>query len=302
MKEKRECEIVQDLLPNYMENLTSIQTNEYIEEHIANCGECKRVLENMQREVPTDAKVKNKKEVKYMKKYRNKMRTLSFILLAIFLVFIGTTTRKVIILADLARKAEETAKSTNYHMTIYSYDKGRAYKSEEFVLNDKRKSKFTLHSEQGTSIDQRFIYQKEGKDAMYNAYRDDYGKKTAQLNCAIDIHREHIGWELPTPLRTENIVHLLLNAVITSIQTRTLNGEECYLITNFKGNYGRANEGAGIYINKENGLMIGATECEVDYGDGIRRIEIGNEIEYEFGTVTEEDLIEPDISEYEVQK
>lgn len=302
MNEKRECEIVQDLLPNYLENLTSIQTKQYIEEHITNCKECKKVLENMQKEMPTDAKVKNKKEVKYMKKYRNKMRILSFILLAVFLIFIGTTTRKAIILADLARKAEETAKSTNYHMTIYSYDKGRAYKSEEFVLNDKRKSKFTLHSEQGTSIDQSFIYQKEGKDTMYNVYRDDYGKKTARLNCAIDIHHEQIGWKLPTPLRTENIVHLLINAVITSVQSRSLNGKECYLVTNFKGNYVDVYDGAGMYFDKENGVMIGATECEVDYDDGIRRIEIGSEIEYEFGTVTEEDFIEPDISEYEVQK
>ena len=47
MNEKKECKIVQDLLPNYMENLTSIQTNEYIEEHIANCEECKKNLENM---------------------------------------------------------------------------------------------------------------------------------------------------------------------------------------------------------------------------------------------------------------
>ena len=97
MSEKKECKIIQDLLPNYIENLTSIQTNEYIEEHIASCKECKGNLENMQNEIVTDTKGKNKKEVKYMKKYRNKMRILSFILLIIFSVFIGTTIRKAII-------------------------------------------------------------------------------------------------------------------------------------------------------------------------------------------------------------
>ncbi|MCI9087602.1 MAG: hypothetical protein HFJ32_03495 [Clostridia bacterium] len=99
------------------------------------------------------------------------------------------------------------------------------------------------------------------------------------------------------PLCTENIIHLLLNAVITSVQSKSLNGDECYLINNFKGLHINCYE-KGVYINKENGLVMGSTEYEVDYGDGIKRKVIGNEVEYEFGTVTEEDFIEPDISEY----
>lgn len=300
MNGKKECKIVQDLLPNYMENLTSIQTNEYIKEHIASCEECKKNLENMQKEIPTDAKGKNKKEVKYMKKYRNKMRILSFILLAIFLVFLGTTTRKAIILADLARKAEENVKSTNYHMTIYSYDKGRAWVHEEFVLNDKRKVKVAQFQEHGTSVSQSFIYQTENGETKENIYIDSQSKKTATLGRVIDTKSEYVGAEM-RPLRTENIIHLLINAVITSVQSKSLNGEECYLIANFKGlHIGRYEE--GVYINKENGLVMGSTEYEVDYGDGMKGIVIGNEIEYEFGTVTEEDFIEPDINEYEIQK
>ena len=34
MKEINECKIVQDLLPNYIENLTNEETNKYIEEHL----------------------------------------------------------------------------------------------------------------------------------------------------------------------------------------------------------------------------------------------------------------------------
>ena len=34
MKEKRNCKIVQDLLPNYIENLTNQETNSFIEEHL----------------------------------------------------------------------------------------------------------------------------------------------------------------------------------------------------------------------------------------------------------------------------
>ena len=34
MKEKKECKVVQDLLPNYIEGLTTKETNEFIEEHL----------------------------------------------------------------------------------------------------------------------------------------------------------------------------------------------------------------------------------------------------------------------------
>jgi len=299
MSEKKECKIIQDLLPNYIENLTSIQTNEYIEEHIASCKECKGNLENMQNEIVTDTKGKNKKEVKYMKKYRNKMRILSFILLIIFSVFIGATIRKAIILANLAQKAEETVKSTNYHMTIYSYDRGRAWVHEEFILNGKRKVKIIQYQEQGTSISQSFIYQTESGETKENIYMDSQGKKRAILDRTIETQKEYVGAEM-RPLRTENIIHLLCNAIITSVQSKSLNGTECYLVTNFKGHTGTY--GGGVYINKANGLVMGNTEYDVDYGDGIKRKAIGKEIEYEFGTVTEEDFIEPDISEYEIQK
>ena len=48
---KRDCSIVQDLLPNYIEDLTDEVTNEYIKEHIATCAECQEVLKSMTKEI-----------------------------------------------------------------------------------------------------------------------------------------------------------------------------------------------------------------------------------------------------------
>ncbi|MCI9413115.1 MAG: hypothetical protein HFJ31_01150 [Clostridia bacterium] len=191
-------------------------------------------------------------------------------------------------------------KSTNYHMTIYSYDRGRAWVHEEFILKGKRKVKLVQYQEHGTSIVQSFIYQTEGGETKENIYMDSQGEKKAILGRTIDTQNEYVGAEM-RPLRTENIIHLLCNAVITSVQSKLLNGTECYLVTNFKGLH-TGNYGEGVYINKENGLVMGSAEYEVDYGDGIKRKIIGQEIEYEFGTVTEEDFVEPDISKYQIQK
>ena len=47
MKQNRDCKIVQDLLPTYIESLTNEVTNEFIEEHIARCPECAQVLKDM---------------------------------------------------------------------------------------------------------------------------------------------------------------------------------------------------------------------------------------------------------------
>ena len=49
MKEKKDCKIVQDLLPNYIERLTNNDTNKYIEEHLNECEECKNIFENIEK-------------------------------------------------------------------------------------------------------------------------------------------------------------------------------------------------------------------------------------------------------------
>ena len=62
------CKIIQDLFPNYIEKLTSEETNEYIENHIKECEECKEKLKTMQKEIEIGEKQELKKETKYIKK------------------------------------------------------------------------------------------------------------------------------------------------------------------------------------------------------------------------------------------
>ena len=76
MKEKKNCMIVQDLFPNYIEKLTSDETNNFIEEHLKSCNECQKILKNMKENFDIDTTLKNNKEVKYMKRYNNKLNLL----------------------------------------------------------------------------------------------------------------------------------------------------------------------------------------------------------------------------------
>ena len=88
MKEKNDCKIVQDLLPNYIDKLTSKETNAYIEEHINGCKECKKILDAMQKDIQLQEKKLEKKKVKYIKKYNHKLRILKITLLSIILILV----------------------------------------------------------------------------------------------------------------------------------------------------------------------------------------------------------------------
>lgn len=93
---KNDCKIIQDLLPNYIDNLTSKETNEYIEQHIKECKECKKALEIMQKGIENEH-IKSLNQIDYLKKYKKKMRILKSILLIVALfaiTFLGTKVYK----------------------------------------------------------------------------------------------------------------------------------------------------------------------------------------------------------------
>ena len=51
MENKTICKVVQDLLPSYIEKLTSKETNEYIEKHLNECPDCQKIFENMKEKI-----------------------------------------------------------------------------------------------------------------------------------------------------------------------------------------------------------------------------------------------------------
>lgn len=76
MSNRLPCEIVQDLLPSYMDGLTSEVTNAAIEEHIAACDSCRDVLYAMRSSVAEDSfyqeQMEEKKEIDFLKKTRRR--------------------------------------------------------------------------------------------------------------------------------------------------------------------------------------------------------------------------------------
>lgn len=88
MSNKLRCEIVQDLLPSYVDGLTNEVTNEAIEEHVAECENCRTSLEAMcTPEVPPQ-EFEEKQEIDFLKKTKKKTRrtVLGILILAVVAV------------------------------------------------------------------------------------------------------------------------------------------------------------------------------------------------------------------------
>ena len=309
MNKKRDCEIVQDLLPSYIEKLTNEETNKYIEEHISACEDCKKTLESMQNDLDLGNKKAEKVEVKYLKKYRNKLRIFEVIFLLIVVLFLGNIARKMIILSNLSKKSESYATCTNYHSTVYGYEYGDYYKLaygsdgsafrklDIYTLGNKKMVLSTRYSDEGTEIVRMLASKSEGeKDFIAEKFYVEKGEnKTAYLDKNRTVYFElssyiDIFYNINKP---ENLWELFVVSLYTTVNPQEYHGKECYYIsapTN-KSIYG------AMYIDKQTGLPL----CTVG-GVQDENTQLVTEYAYEFNTVTEDVFSEPDISEYEIIK
>ena len=87
---KNECEIVKDLMPNYIEDLANQGTKNFIEEHLKNCEPCNEMLENLKKEQKEEKKGKQNGEIEinHLKKYHKQVEKLKTVLFTTAIVII----------------------------------------------------------------------------------------------------------------------------------------------------------------------------------------------------------------------
>lgn len=86
------CEVIKDLLPSYIDELTSEASNRLIEEHLSGCAACRETLNSMKEKTPADT-IEEKTEIDFLKKNRRKNKWIIFsciwaILIILAMVFI----------------------------------------------------------------------------------------------------------------------------------------------------------------------------------------------------------------------
>ena len=70
------CEIIRDLLPLYIDGLTSKESNQEIEKHLKNCEECQKYYQEMTGDIDNFSVITNEEieDVNLIKKIKKKNR------------------------------------------------------------------------------------------------------------------------------------------------------------------------------------------------------------------------------------
>ncbi len=282
MKEKRDCKIVQDLLPNYIENLTNEETNRFIEEHLKECPECQKVLENMQKEIKVSTTKRDDREVKYIKKYNKKLKILKYALLIIILIYVIAVGRRTIIMSSLSGKATENQINDNYYVRLYSYQGDTLTITESYNKGEDYLTTLTKVVN-GSNI-QKITYYRKGAEQLFMTESE--GKKYV-LNAETMIG----GHILPVTYVADGILANLKYALITGIDSTYCNGKECYVIK--ENSYER-------YIDKETGLAV--RNIEKSNKEITRKNDAVVDYEYKFNIVKDSDIVKPDTTGYIVNE
>lgn len=82
------CEIIKDLLPSYVDELTSAESNKEIEAHLEYCPECKEYLEEMRKDIEVDKTEKDQNIEIFIKV---KEKTVQIIICVIMIVSVILT-------------------------------------------------------------------------------------------------------------------------------------------------------------------------------------------------------------------
>ena len=105
MKNDLTCGVVRDLLPSYVEGLTSEETNQAVESHLATCPDCTARRDTMA--APEETAAEQSREVDYLKavKRRSGRRVVIAILCTMLLILAGFAL-KIFVIGSPAQEGE----------------------------------------------------------------------------------------------------------------------------------------------------------------------------------------------------
>ena len=97
MKNDLTCGVVRDLLPSYVEGLTSQETNTAVERHLADCPDCTRLRTDLAGETPPPPE--EVKEVDYLKKVkrRGRRRVVAAVAVTVLVLALGIAAKLFLI-------------------------------------------------------------------------------------------------------------------------------------------------------------------------------------------------------------
>ncbi len=274
---ENKCKIVQDLLPTYIENMVSSESNEFIKEHLENCVGCKKIYENMIDDIEKE-NLENTEVVKQIKKYKNRINIIKAIIILVMAIILLSVVSNICYRFYIVNKAykRNTNYKTNGNFKIEEYEESiETYENHytTYCLNGKMKKTY------GDSI----IEYCDGEKHYYfnNENMTYYMENVKHENNSIDI-------DISVVNGTNNILNdykidkleilkfVLLNENI--IRNEGFRNQDYYIIKDEDGNR--------VYVDKDTFF--------------VQRIEGKNRKDYRMQTscVSWREIKEPDFSKY----
>lgn len=274
---KKECNLVQDLLPNYIEKLTNEETNRYVENHLKECEECTGILKSMKENLSANTEKVEKKTVKYLKKYNRELRLFQIILLILLIAFVLNVGKKFFLLESLSEKFAAVQDLNNFYIKKECYDSVNNSRTmstlETYYKNGNYLANYLYITGEGNSSE--FIFYKNGENESHMIKNVVNGEINVTNDVILNEDDEQAPILVPSPYISNSITDKLYIAIFLDIDKANYHGKKCYII--------RTND-YDIYVDAETGLVV---KSVIYYSDTIINTY------YEFGTVEDSDIVMP---------
>ncbi len=139
------CEIIKDLLPSYIEGLTSNHSNEEIEKHLANCQECKTFYQEMTGEIEGKLPATEVEGLDFLKKVRkNSIRTAALAAGSVAVVLLILVSLFAVGFSVSSKDMDMTYQLTDNHLQIAfqlknGHDLTRRSEKRQFIYDEDHK-------------------------------------------------------------------------------------------------------------------------------------------------------------------
>lgn len=200
---KKTCNIILDLLPEYIENDVTADTRELVEEHIKDCNNCQSILKSMkvnivkeENKLRNDSKIeieKIKKVNRNIKKHKIILIASSIIIFVITIILVGCVAYNKLnktLYDEIQEVYSENIKLDNYHMTykeVYTnqfetgsfemindsyYKEGKYKVCEYFKPKDLEATETVKYGELDSDISNRNIPEQVGYYESLNYFKN----------------------------------------------------------------------------------------------------------------------------------